>query len=67
MKVVSFLVALVIFLAGFWLFGVAFSVPEEWRVLTFFGGILAVALGVGISIHVLPSATDSKPDAAFRS
>jgi hypothetical protein len=56
MKVFPFLVALVLFLGGLALFGYAFAFAEEWRGLTFFGGIAAVALSLALPFHLLERA-----------
>lgn len=57
MKVVAFVVGIVLFLAGFWLFDLAFTVDPSWGGLTFFGGIAAIALSMMLAFHFLPSAT----------
>jgi len=56
MKVFPFLVALVLFLGGLALFGYSFAFAEEWRGLTFFGGIAAVALSLALPFHLLERA-----------
>lgn len=52
MPVVAFIVALAIFVFGFWLFGLAFAVTA-WQLPIFFGGILCVALAVAIPVQLL--------------
>lgn len=52
MNVFIFIVALAIFLLGFWLFGLAFAVAA-WQLPIFFGGILAVALSIFIPVQLL--------------
>ena len=53
MKVFVFLVALVLFVASFGLFGYAFAVPGPWDSIMFFGGILAVCAAFAIPFHLL--------------
>lgn len=45
-----FVVYLVLFLGGFWLFGLAFTV-DAWQGLIFGAGILVVSLAVGLLFH----------------
>jgi hypothetical protein len=52
MNVVAFIVALAIFVFGFWLFGLAFSVTV-FQLPIFFAGILAVSLSVALPVHIL--------------
>ncbi|MGO4691739.1 hypothetical protein [Glaciibacter sp. 2TAF33] len=52
MNVVAFIVALAIFVLGFWLFGLAFAVTA-FQLEIFFGGILCVALAVAIPVQIL--------------
>jgi hypothetical protein len=56
MKVFVFLVALVIFLASFVLFGYAFAVEGLWQSILFLGGIIAVSVSLAIPFHLLPAA-----------
>ena len=56
MKVFVFLVALVIFLASFVLFGYSFAVEGIWQSVLFFGGIVAVSVSLAIPFHLLPAA-----------
>ena len=53
MKVFVFLVALAFFVGAFFLFGYAFSVPEQWAGAMFFSGILAVVVALAIPFHLL--------------
>jgi hypothetical protein len=54
MKVFVFLVCLVIFIASFALFALAFTFDGGlWQALTFFAGILAVAASLAIPFHLL--------------
>jgi hypothetical protein len=52
MNVAAFIVALAIFLFGFWLFGLAFTVTV-FQLPIFLAGILAVSLSVAIPAHIL--------------
>ncbi len=51
MKIFAFLVALILFVGSFLLFGYAFSVPEAAAPWMFFSGIVAVSLAVAVAIH----------------
>jgi hypothetical protein len=53
MKVVVFLIALIVFLASFVLFGYAFSAPEQIAPWMFFGGILTICVSLAIPFHLL--------------
>lgn len=53
MKVIAFLFSLALFLGGLGLFGYAFTFPEEWRSVTFVGGVAAIALALVIPFHLL--------------
>lgn len=46
-----FIVALVLFVAGMWLTGFAFSL-EEWQGLVFVAGILSVSAALAIPVHL---------------
>ena len=50
--VIAFILCLLLFLAGIFLLGVAFTVPA-FEGLVFFAGILCIGLSFGIPIHVL--------------
>ncbi|WP_183086142.1 hypothetical protein [Mycetocola tolaasinivorans] len=47
-----FVIALVLFLGGIYLFGLAFQV-EDFHALVFFSGILAISLSIAIPFHML--------------
>lgn len=53
MKVFAFLVALVLFVGAFLLFGYAFAVDPGWNIVLFSGGLLAVAASLAIPFHLL--------------
>lgn len=53
MKLFAFLVALVLFLGGFALFGYAFAFEGPWNIVSFAGGIAAVSLSLMIPFHFL--------------
>jgi cytochrome c oxidase assembly factor CtaG len=52
MKLFVFLVSLALFALGFWLFGWAFS-AVGYEAIVFFSGIIAVAVGIAIPVHLL--------------
>lgn len=52
MHVVAFIVALAIFVFGFWLFGLAFAVTA-FQLPIFLGGILCVSLALAIPVQIL--------------
>lgn len=52
MHVVAFFFAMVVFVLGFWLFGLAFEVTTL-QLPIFFAGIIAVAVAVAIPMHML--------------
>lgn len=52
MNVVAFIIAMVIFVFGFWLFGLAFAVTAG-QLPIFFAGILCVSLAVFIPVQLL--------------
>lgn len=52
MHIAAFIVAFAIFVLGFWLFGLAFSVTALMGPI-FIGGILCVALAMAIPFHLL--------------
>ncbi|MCS4277789.1 MULTISPECIES: hypothetical protein [Mycetocola] len=47
-----FVIALVLFLGGIYLFGLAFHL-EELHAVVFFAGILAISLSLAIPFHML--------------
>jgi hypothetical protein len=51
-NVVAFLISMAIFVVGMWLMGAA-PVMAGLEAITFFGGILAVAVSVAIPMSVL--------------
>lgn len=54
MKVFGFLVCLVLFVASFALFALAFTFDSGlWQAATFFAGILAVSASLAIPFHLL--------------
>ena len=55
MHIVAFIVALAIFVFGFWLFGLAFSITAGSIAMSsiFIGGILCVAVAMAIPFHLL--------------
>lgn len=52
MNIAAFVVAFAIFILGFWLFGLAFTVTSLMAPI-FIGGILCVSLAVAIPFHML--------------
>jgi hypothetical protein len=52
MNIVVFFVAAAIFLLGFWLFGLAFTVTV-FQLPIFLGGILCVSLAYAIPVSIL--------------
>jgi len=52
MNVVAFIVALAVFVFGFWLFGLAFTVTA-FQAPIFFAGILCVSLALALPAHIL--------------
>ncbi len=52
MNIVAFVVAFAIFVFGFWLFGLAFTVTSLMAPI-FIGGILCVSVAVAIPFHML--------------
>jgi hypothetical protein len=52
MNVVYFLIAFLFFLAGIFLFGFAFNVPQ-FQALMFLGGIAAISISLAIPFHIL--------------
>lgn len=51
-KVLVFIVSLVIFLAGLYLFALAFQVAG-WEIAIFTAGILVAGIAIAIPVHVL--------------
>ena len=53
MNGIGFVVSFAIFILGFYLMGIAFDVAENMGAVTFAGGLLAVAVGVFIPVHIM--------------
>ena len=53
LNILAFLVAGGFFYAGFWLFGLAFQVPESMAAWVFFAGIIVNLLALVVPINVL--------------
>jgi hypothetical protein len=53
MKVFAFLVAFACFVGGLLLMGYAFDAGPGWDTVYFGGGLLAVAVALGIPFHLL--------------
>lgn len=53
MKILAFVVALILFVGSFLLFGYAFSVPETAAPWVFLSGIAAVCVSLAIPFHWL--------------
>lgn len=51
-KIIAFVIALALFVAGLYIMGSAFYVPGA-EALVFIAGILCSSLGVAIPVHVL--------------
>lgn len=52
MKIIGFVASLVFFLAGIYLFALAFQIPG-YEMLVFIGGILLITVGVAIPMHLM--------------
>jgi hypothetical protein len=52
MHVVAFIIALAIFVFGFWLFALAFTVTA-WQLPIFLAGILCVSLALAVPAQIL--------------
>jgi hypothetical protein len=52
-NILAFLVAGAFFYGGFYLFGLAFQVPEMWAAWVFFAGIIVNLLALVIPINIL--------------
>jgi hypothetical protein len=50
---IAVIVSFVLFLGGIVILGYATVLPA-WQGLTFFGGIVCIALSIAIPVHVLP-------------
>ncbi|WP_158603893.1 hypothetical protein [Cryobacterium tepidiphilum] len=52
MNVIAFIVALAVFILGFWLFGLAFAVTT-FQLPIFFAGIVCVCLALALPANIL--------------
>ncbi len=52
-NIIAFLIAGGFFYAGFWLFGLAFQVPENLAGLVFFAGILVNLFALAIPMNIM--------------
>ena len=52
MNVITFIIAMAIFLFGLWLMSIAVELPG-FEAISFFGGILSVSLAVAIPVNIL--------------
>ena len=46
-----FIVFLVLFAGGLYLFGLAFALTDPWNTIVFVSGLLAVSLALGLLVH----------------
>jgi hypothetical protein len=53
MNGIGFVVSFALFVGGLYLMGIAFDVAENLGLVTFAGGLLAVAAGVFIPVHIM--------------
>ncbi len=53
MNGIGFVVSFAFFALGLYLMGSAFDVPENLGLVTFGGGLLAVAVGIFIPVHIM--------------
>ena len=53
MNAIGFVLSLALFVVGIYLMGIAFDVAENFGLVTFAGGILAVAVAVFIPVHIM--------------
>ena len=53
MNAFGFVISFALFCLGLYLMGIAFNVPENMGLITFGGGILAIAAGIAIPVHVI--------------
>ncbi len=53
MNAFGFVISFALFALGLYLMGIAFDVPENLGLVTFGGGILAVAAGIFIPVHIM--------------
>jgi len=55
MKIIVVAVSLALFFASFLLFAYAFAVPDEFKAIVFFTGIMSISLSLAIPFHILGS------------
>ncbi len=60
MNGIGFVISFALFVLGLYLMGIAFDVAENLGLVTFAGGLLAVAAGVFIPVHHAPHRPLSK-------
>lgn len=53
MNAFGFVISFALFVLGLYLMGIAFDVAEDMGLVTFAGGLLAVAAGVFIPVHIM--------------
>jgi hypothetical protein len=53
MNGIGFVVSFALFVGGLYLMGIAFDVAENLGLVTFAGGLLAVAAGVFNPVHIM--------------
>ncbi|HMM82848.1 MAG: hypothetical protein KF739_01085 [Cryobacterium sp.] len=53
MNGIGFVISFALFVLGLYLMGIAFDVAENLGLVTFAGGLLAVAAGVFIPVHIM--------------
>ncbi len=53
MNAFGFVISFALFVLGLYLMGIAFDVAENMGLVTFSGGLLAVAAGVFIPVHIM--------------
>ena len=46
-----FIVYLVLFIGGMYLFGAAFSAPEGWQALVFVSGLVAISVALALTFR----------------
>lgn len=52
MNVITFVITMALFVFGIWLMSIAVELPG-FEAITFFGGIIAVAIAVAIPVNIL--------------
>jgi len=55
MKIITVVVSLALFFSSFLLFAYSFAVPEEFKAIMFFAGIMSITLSLAIPFHNLGS------------